>query len=229
MHAPAPEMQPLPEDGLPALAVDTSGPRASVAVLLGPDAVTREASPGEQASVVLHALLEDVLHAAGVSVRDLRLLVAVRGPGSFTGLRVGLAAVSGLSLATGVAAVGVSTTAAAALASRREGAVLVVLDAGHGRAFLARHDVSGGAVATTLEAQDSTVEAALEALRACPGRGIVRGTPSRLAEMLEVADAQDAPLAEGAARLAILGLGSPGAGSQLVPLYARAPTIRGSA
>src|SRR5688500_4019079 len=126
MNAALPPIQPPPEDGLPVLAVDTSGARASVAVLLGTGAMTRQGRPGDQASVSLHALLADVLDAAGLTVRDVRLLAAVRGPGSFTGLRVGLAAVSGLSLATGVAAKGISTTAAVALASGREGAVIVV-------------------------------------------------------------------------------------------------------
>ena len=53
--------------------------------------------------------LERLLNAGGIEVHQLGLLSVVTGPGSFTGLRIGVATVKGLSYALGIKAVGVTT------------------------------------------------------------------------------------------------------------------------
>src|SRR3954471_20913556 len=72
-------------------------------------------------------LLEDVdalLRQAGAHTRDLDALAVGIGPGSFTGVRVGLATARGIALALGLPVAGVSTLAA--LAAGAPGAVPVV-------------------------------------------------------------------------------------------------------
>jgi tRNA threonylcarbamoyl adenosine modification protein YeaZ len=68
------------------------------------------------------------------------------GPGSFTGIRIGVAAARGIALACGIEAVGVSTLAALAtplLFADDEGIVAAVIDALHGNVFLSAYGVSG--------------------------------------------------------------------------------------
>jgi tRNA threonylcarbamoyladenosine biosynthesis protein TsaB len=92
------------------LGCDTSGRTASVALLEG-GALTAEltvASPEPRSSRLL-ADIESLLARRGLSPADLDLLVASIGPGSFTGVRVGLASMKGLAYATGVPLVGVGT------------------------------------------------------------------------------------------------------------------------
>jgi tRNA threonylcarbamoyladenosine biosynthesis protein TsaB len=81
-------------------------------------------------------LIDEVLSAAGVGLTDLDLLAVSIGPGSFTGLRIGLAVVKGLALATGTPVVGVPTLRAYALAvGVRPGMVWPVLDARKGEVY----------------------------------------------------------------------------------------------
>jgi tRNA threonylcarbamoyladenosine biosynthesis protein TsaB len=64
----------------------------------------------EQAARLLPAIAE-VLQAAGVDRRALDLIAVTTGPGSFTGVRVGLAAARGLAMALGIPLAGLATTA----------------------------------------------------------------------------------------------------------------------
>lgn len=85
------------------LAIDTCGPSGSVAlgrVLIATgdlEIAGRIELEGRTYSATLVAAVGDLLSQAGIQLRDVSCLVAVNGPGSFTGVRVGLSAVKGLS------------------------------------------------------------------------------------------------------------------------------------
>jgi len=61
----------------------------------------------------LPAFVEGVLADAGVTLTDIDLIAVVTGPGSFTGIRIGVAYARGLSLVTGAACIGVTSLEAA--------------------------------------------------------------------------------------------------------------------
>lgn len=110
------------------LAFDTATTVATTAL------VRDRAVLGERRSVA-RAVLEDanvLIDEAGLATRDLEALVVGTGPGSFTGMRMGLAAARGLALALDLQVAGVSTLAA--LAAGAPGAV-PVLDGGRGEVF----------------------------------------------------------------------------------------------
>src|SRR5439155_10793463 len=75
-------------------------------------------------AVTVLADADELLRAAGTAPAELDLLVVGIGPGSFTGIRIGLAAARGLALALDVPVAGVSTLAA--LAAGAPGAVPVI-------------------------------------------------------------------------------------------------------
>lgn len=81
------------------LAVDTAGKTAAVAVLRD-DVLLYEAqcNNGLTHSETLLPMIDTALKAAGLTVDDLDVLGVTNGPGSFTGLRIGLAVVKGLAL-----------------------------------------------------------------------------------------------------------------------------------
>lgn len=88
-------------------------------------------------------LLEHLLVQAGWDRSELDLYAATRGPGSFTGLRVGLGTVRGLALAADRPCYGVGTLEALATAHGKEDRDRVpVMDAGRGDVYVARF--SGG-------------------------------------------------------------------------------------
>jgi tRNA threonylcarbamoyladenosine biosynthesis protein TsaB len=131
------------------LAFDTSTPCARVAVLSpeGDGRATAEKVAARHSSNLLR-LCDEVLRATGVAVSDLAAIACGAGPGSFTGLRVGLAVAKGLALADRIPLVLVSSldALAADLASLGEaGLVLPCIDAGKGQVYGRLYRVAGGA------------------------------------------------------------------------------------
>jgi tRNA threonylcarbamoyladenosine biosynthesis protein TsaB len=109
------------ETGIPAgggatgrliLGVDTCGAAGSVALgrLIGESVEILEQVEleGRSYSALLVGAVRGLLHHAGAALRDIYAIVAVSGPGSFTGVRVGLSAVKGLAQPAGIAVVTVS-------------------------------------------------------------------------------------------------------------------------
>ncbi|KQZ93993.1 tRNA threonylcarbamoyladenosine biosynthesis protein TsaB [Mesorhizobium sp. Root157] len=106
----------------------------------------------------LMAVIAGALEQAGKAYADLGAIAVSVGPGSFTGVRVGVSAARGLALALKIPAVGVTTLealAAAAAAEFPHRAVLAVLDAGRGEIHAALYDeamqLRFGPAVTTLE------------------------------------------------------------------------------
>ena len=101
------------------LAVDTAGKTAAVAVLRD-DVLLYEAqcNNGLTHSETLLPMIDTALKAAGLTVDDLDVLGVTNGPGSFTGLRIGLAVVKGLALPRQIPCAGVLRTDDSALARR---------------------------------------------------------------------------------------------------------------
>ena len=147
----------------PVLAFDTATPTARVAVV-SPDgecAVLRERTAARHSANLL-ALCDEVLREARLGVAGLAAIVCGAGPGSFTGLRVGLAVAKGLALPTGLPLVLVSSLDALAsdLAARAPQAAVLLpcLDAGKGQVYARLY--SGSAPPESIGTSDWTVSPA---------------------------------------------------------------------
>ena len=112
------------------LAFDTSGPVGSVALrhggaLLGERALDTQ----QQHSSLLLPTIEELLRANGLAAREVELWAVGLGPGSYTGIRVGIAAAKGFALAHGRPLVGAGSMEALLLEHGRNKAVAAVVDA----------------------------------------------------------------------------------------------------
>lgn len=108
-----------------------------------------------------------VLDEAGVLLADLNALAISVGPGSFTGLRVGLATWKGLAFGLGIPLVGVPTLAAMSrLPGMDSGVCCPMLDARMGEVFAAAYRFESGVRTPVLEDCVASVEKVAEALRA---------------------------------------------------------------
>ena len=106
----------------------------------------------------LMSVIAQALQNGGVAYGDLGAIAVSTGPGSFTGVRVGVSTARGLALALKIPAIGITTLEALAAQAGQEfagRAVLVALDAGRGEVHAAFYDeasvVRFGPAVTTLE------------------------------------------------------------------------------
>ena len=105
----------------------------------------------EGGSANLLADIDRVLTSAPVGLKEVGLFAAAVGPGSFTGLRSGLATVKGLALTTGRPAVGVQTLHAVAYGARPARRAVALIPAGRGEVFAQLLSVTAGGDVSELE------------------------------------------------------------------------------
>jgi len=174
----------------------------------------------------LMPLLARVMKASGVAFRDLDRIVVTTGPGSFTGLRVGLSAARGLALATGIPAVGVSTLSAYAapyLGVDDKSPVVAAIDARHANVYLQVFAPGGRTtIAPRLAALSDAVRAA-SATAACLVGSAAQAVAAGLAKAAPPPVSIDARAAPEIAWVAQIGAVVPEASEPPKPQYLRAP------
>ena len=124
------------------LAVDTAGKTAAVAVVRDDTLLYEtQCNNGLTHSETLLPMIDTALRACGLTVADLDLLAATNGPGSFTGLRIGLSVIKGLALPRQIPCAPVSTMAALAYGMAGQGTVIGAQDARRGQVYWAAFDL----------------------------------------------------------------------------------------
>ena len=130
------------------LAADTSGKHGSIAVAqCGPDVgcsvIEVVSLDGGTFSAQLVPQIAALLAKHGLGKLDIGAFAVVSGPGSFTGLRIGLAAVKALAEVLSKPIAAVSLLEAIAVAGGQRGKVMAVLDAGRGDVYAGDYHVEG--------------------------------------------------------------------------------------
>jgi len=123
------------------LAFDCSGASCSAAVLIDDRPAAQRFVPMERGHAeTLLPMIETVLREAALTPVGLDLLGVTIGPGSFTGLRIGLAAARGLALARKVPAIGVPSFDAVVAEEAGERPLFIALESKRAELFLQRRD-----------------------------------------------------------------------------------------
>jgi tRNA threonylcarbamoyladenosine biosynthesis protein TsaB len=129
------------------LAIETATRAGSVALALGKEILCADSGDASAShSTDLIQTVERTLNAAGVTLSQVDLFAAAVGPGSFTGLRIGLATIKSFAVCTGKNCVGVSTLAAIADAAGPAERTVSLLPAGRGELFAQLFSVADGQV-----------------------------------------------------------------------------------
>ena len=118
------------------IAIDTATETASMAIAQPDGRIAAEITwrAGRNHTMHAHPTLRHLMTLTGITTRDVTGIAATRGPGSFTGIRIGLAMAKGLAQGLNVPIVGVGTLAATAFgAMHLGGMVWAVVDAGRGQ------------------------------------------------------------------------------------------------
>ena len=133
------------------LVTDTSGKNGSVALAQAGEAmragevqvIQNAPLAGGTFSAQLVPQVAALLAKHGFKKTDIGAFIVVSGPGSFTGLRVGLAAIKGLAEVLRKPIVPISLLELTALASGNQGKVLSALDAGRGEVYAGEYEIAG--------------------------------------------------------------------------------------
>jgi tRNA threonylcarbamoyladenosine biosynthesis protein TsaB len=158
------------------LVTDTSGHQGSVALARERDSNEIEIIEvallaGGAFSAQLVPQIAALLEKHGFRKSDIDVFIVVSGPGSFTGLRVGLAAIKALAEILKKPIVPLSLLEVVAVTSKIQGHMVSVLDAGRGDVYFAEYETSGNSVRVLQEQLLSTAEVL------ATGRGATVVTP----------------------------------------------------
>ena len=128
------------------LAIDTSGPVAGCAVMADGKIVHLICMEhGLTHSETIMPAIDQALFASNLAPKEIDLFAVVAGPGSFTGVRIGVCAAKGFAHAWGKPCVAIHALEALAMnLSGFEGLVCPILDARRAQVYCAAFDVSGG-------------------------------------------------------------------------------------
>ena len=169
----------------------------------------------------LAPMVQETMKMAGVGFADLGRIAVTTGPGTFTGVRIGLAMARGLGVALNIPITGINSLAAiAANEAGKNIPIVVAVDARAGEIYFASYDLSGH------EVTRPAVVSLDEARKLMPTHSVaILGTAAEL--LLHHphlrSDAGDLPIAENFVRLAD---GIPASDVPPDPLYLRAPDVK---
>ncbi|MGQ0658349.1 MAG: tRNA (adenosine(37)-N6)-threonylcarbamoyltransferase complex dimerization subunit type 1 TsaB [Chromatiales bacterium] len=131
------------------LAIDTSTEACSAALHADGRIHERFELASQRHAELILPMCDAVLADAGLTLRDLDGLAVGRGPGAFTGVRIAIGVIQGMSLGTALKIACISTLAALALATRREHSatrVITAIDARMSEVYYGAYtfDITGG-------------------------------------------------------------------------------------
>ena len=160
------------------LALDTSTEACSVALQLGSEILTLDEVCPQQHSKRILPMVQQLLSEAGISLAQLDGIVFGRGPGSFTGVRIGVGVTQGLAFGADIPVYGVSTLAAMAQAAARLHSatqVIAAIDARMAEVYIARFALNDTLSNALMQAQSEEVAIKPDALNAFSLSGPVMG------------------------------------------------------
>jgi tRNA threonylcarbamoyladenosine biosynthesis protein TsaB len=214
------------------LAIDTSCGAASVAVVEGgmadPLAVLSRPMVRGHADA-LAPMVEEVMRGIDGGFASLSRIAVATGPGSFTGIRIGLAMARAMAVALAIPVVGVSTLAVFAaplLSAPRPGIIAAAIDARHGSVYFQLFEASGRPLGPP---RCDTARECVRAIGAGPAwlvgdaAALIATEAQRAGLPYDLDSARDAP---DILALAWIGLAVDPATSPARPVYAKPPDAR---
>lgn len=214
------------------LAIDTSTEQCSVALKVGDRTVTRSAITPREHSQRILGFVQEVLAEQQITLADINALVVGHGPGSFTGVRIGVSVAQGLAFSHDIPVIAVSTLAALAQQAIRlhqAESIISAIDARMQEIYVAPYVNQNGMAQPLADAQMAPLEAISDqpwwplVSASVVGAGTgwqAYGEALNPSQQVTVLDDVTLPLAEDMLEWALAN-GEPTTADQLEPLYVR--------
>lgn len=127
------------------LCIDTSSKLCSVAILEDTTLINKiELDNGLTHSETLMPLIKELLDKCNLSLKDIDLLVSDIGPGSFTGIRIGVSTVKAFSDSLNIPSIGISSLEVLAYNIKNEGLICSTIDCKNDNCYFALYELSFG-------------------------------------------------------------------------------------
>lgn len=147
------------------LCIDTSSKLCSVAILENTTLINKlELDTGLTHSETLMPLIKELLEKSNLSLKDINLLVSDIGPGSFTGIRIGVATCKAFSDSINIPCVGISSLEVLAYNAKHDGIICSTIDCKNDNCYFALYKLIDGNYTILEEPCAKTVTEVLDIL-----------------------------------------------------------------
>ena len=141
------------------LCIDTSSNLCSVAILEDTTLIKKlELNNGLTHSETLMRLIKQLLEESNITLKDIELLVSDIGPGSFTGIRIGVSTCKAFSDSLNIPCIGISSLDVLAYNIKNDGIICSTIDCKNANCYFALYDWKNGAYFTLEEPCAKTVQ-----------------------------------------------------------------------
>lgn len=148
------------------LAIDTSSKLCSVAILENEKPIAKiERNEGLTHSEILMPSIEQILRENNSKLSDIELLACDIGPGSFTGIRIGIATLKAFSDSLGIPALGVDSLACYAYDAIHDGKICSIIDCKNENCYFALYEVNSNKLSVLEGPQTNSIQNCLSLLK----------------------------------------------------------------
>lgn len=134
------------------LAIDTSSKICSVSILEDKHVIIEKHNDDEKThSQKLMPLIDETFKEVNLSLSDIDLLACCQGPGSFTGIRIGISTVKAFADVKSIPIIGVTSLESLAYNIENDGLIATIIDAKHDNVYFALFNLSNKSYATVIE------------------------------------------------------------------------------
>lgn len=147
------------------LSIDTASNICGLSILENTNLICQlDQNTGRTHSENLMPMIKQAFEQSNLTLKDIDLLVCDKGPGSFTGIRIGVATVKAFHDSLAIPCIGVTSLEALAYSVKQDGVIVSILDCKNDNCYFGLYERKNGVITELMEPQAETLETALTIL-----------------------------------------------------------------
>lgn len=148
------------------LSIDTSSNICGVSILEDTNLICNlDSNTGRTHSENLMPMIQEIFNKTSLSIKDIDLIVCDKGPGSFTGIRIGIATAKAFNDSLEIPCIGISSLEALAYNIKNDGLICSIIDCKNDNCYFALYERKNNIIENLIEPQAENIEATLSILK----------------------------------------------------------------